>query len=240
MKMPDEKEALKIVNEEGCLLVLKCLFRAKGKKKKWVDYGYLKDTVLATRDDTVKVYDALSEKPDIVRVNRSSKESPRKIPKATTGDYFAEAQRLRSETQLNRAIKRLVDWDLVERRERESKRKQKRRYEYRVGEEGAKLYLKMDHADRILKFPATNTCIWSDEIISYSSTLTGLRDAASPSIPDNYRDAKEMLEEAIRNFKDLWRWRYEMSVGREKDHSGEEGEPRIIVVLDFNPMTQAN
>lgn len=233
--MPDRKDVLKVVNDEGCLLVLKCLSRAKGKKKKWVDYGYLKDTVLATRDDTVKVYDALSEKPDIVKVHRSSKESPRKIPKATTEDYFVETQRLHSETQLNRAIKRLMDWDLVERRERKHKRKQKRRYEYRVGEEGAKLYLKMDHADRILRYPEANTCVWSEEIVSYSSTLTGLRDAASPSIPDNYKDAKTMLGEAIKNFKDLWRWRYEMSVGREKDHSGGKGEPRIIVILDFNP-----
>lgn len=237
--MPDRIDALKILSDEGCLLVLKCLFRAKRKREGWVDYGYIKDSTLARREDIKRVYDVLSEKPDIVRVHRSLDESPGKVPKATTEDYFVETQRLHSETQLNRAIKRLLEWDLVERRERKHKRKQKHRYEYRVGKEGAGLYLKMDHADRILRFPETNTCIWSEEITSYSSTLTGLRDAASPSIPDNYKDAKRMLEEAIKNFRDLWRWRYDMSEEREKDHSGGEEVPRVIIVLDFSPMTQA-
>ena len=233
--MPD-KDALGTVCDDRCLYVLKCLFGARSKRRRWVGYRFIRESVLAKGEDVRKVYDTLANKVDKRGVHDSSSRFLVKVPRATPEDYLAQRQRISSEKQLNRAIKDLIDSGFVERRERrDGHRGRRHMYEYSISEEGANLYLKTDLADYINKCPASSVCVWSDEIMSCSSTLRGLADASSPSIPDNFRDARRKLEDAIKNFKALWRWRYEMPSADNRNHPSEVEDPRMVIVLDFNP-----
>ena len=186
---------------------------------------HLSNDNVISKSHTEKVYESLEE-------------SSGKVRGATTQDYL-KLGLLPHGKQITRVLEKLDSSGLIERRTR------KRTYEYKLTEDVASLYLKMDLADHILqcadfilRSPETNTFVWSDEIMSYSITPMRLIDSTWPSTPDFDRDVKEKLEEAIDNFRNLWLLGHQISPEDEKNQPREEMEPRVVVVLDFDPKAQ--
>ena len=234
MRMPDKGDPLEVFDDDKCIVVLNAISKGQKGGTKWVGRDSIYKRVLPKRTrltrekvvmkpDTLKVYSSL----------RAPKGLERKTPTATTKDYLRVTGTLPHRKQVTRALEKLESSGFIEKRQRKGK------HEYRFTEEGAYLYLKTELADRILecadfilRSPGGNLLVWSDEIISYSSTPIWLDWS---NIPDFERDVKEKLEEATKNFKTLWQRGYELL--REKKNTSSEEEPRVVIVLDFNPMT---
>jgi hypothetical protein len=213
--MPDKGNILTIITDERCLLVLKSLIGPASKRRKWVNYSYIKDQLLSKKEDTSRVYESLEG-------------ASEKVPKATAEDYFVETGKIPSESLLNRTIQKLIHMNLIERRKR------KRLYEHRITEKGAGLYLRADTTDRILSCQDSNMFIWSDEIMSFSSAPIQLLEGDWNSIPDLDKDVKGKLEEAIENFRIVLSMGRSLSQERHENKQLGTREDRIIIVLDFN------